>query len=106
LVEPVSARGFFGSVTGSAGGWTRVKSIEPVLKLAELVFKKLHTTFWLIEQTGRAKKCNSSKTGWDGFEKPVEQVFKNRLSWFLRNWTKTWGSLSGELKQFFQEHSW
>jgi hypothetical protein len=63
LVEPVSARGFFGSVTGSAGGWTRVKSIEPVLKLAELVFKKLHTTFWLIEQTGRAKKCNSSKTG-------------------------------------------
>jgi hypothetical protein len=24
--EPVSARGFFGSVTGSAGGWTGVKT--------------------------------------------------------------------------------
>jgi hypothetical protein len=45
------------------------KPAEPVLKPVELVFKKLHTTFWLIEQTGRAEK--------------VEQ-FKNRLSWFSK----------------------
>jgi hypothetical protein len=69
-------------------GGPESKPAEPVLKLAELVFKKLRTAFWLTEQTSRAEKWNSSKIGWAGFEKPKVLVLKNRLSGFLNtSWT-------------------
>jgi hypothetical protein len=38
--------------------------------------EKVHTAFWLTQQTGSAEKWNSSKTGSAGFQKLAELVFK------------------------------
>jgi hypothetical protein len=75
-------------------------------RLSWLVDRSQNRMSWFSKSLADiVEKWNNPKTDWAGFQKLAELVLK-LAELVFRELNTSWGSLSGEFKQLFQEHSW
>jgi hypothetical protein len=84
LTEPVFSKLNSGSVTDWVGGWTGAKTDWAGFQQTEHKF----VAGWVERWTRAKTSWAGPKTGWAGFQKLVELVYKNWLSWFSKTESK------------------